>query len=42
MSEGSSFYGPFYYNIVWTVIGMALILLAIGVFVFIFLILKYL
>ena len=38
MSEGSSFYGPFYYNIVWTVIGMALILLAIGVFVFIFLI----
>ena len=36
MSEGSSFYGPFYYSIVWTVVGMAFILLAISAFVLIF------
>lgn len=36
MSEGSSFYGPFYYSIVWTVVGVAFILLAISAFVLIF------
>ena len=36
MSENSLFYGPTYYNISWTLIGVAFLLLAIGIIVAIF------